>query len=204
MDSAPVPASASLQARCFLHPDQDAVATCGRCGTFTCAACQQIATDGLSYCVRCLGVPVPLADRGTRFLANLIDTFVVTLPGLAGPVVALIVSRGDDEAALIGLLAGVALWLGMVGVQIYFQAAFGQSVAKRMLRIKVVRLDGSAVSVGRVVFLRNVVPHVFGTFCNLFGLADALFILGEQQRCLHDYLADTKVVRVDEVTPRGG
>ena len=59
-------------------------------------------------------------------------------------------------------------------------------------------MDGSPVSLGRLFFLRNLAPTLLSSLCNgLFGLVDALFIFGEQQRCVHDHFADTKVIRVE-------
>ena len=36
---------------------------------------------------------------------------------------------------------------------------------------------------------------------NLVSLVDALFIFGKQRRCLHDYIAGSKVVRVIQPPP---
>jgi uncharacterized RDD family membrane protein YckC len=61
----------------------------------------------------------------------------------------------------------------------------GQSIGKRLLGIRVVRMDGSPVSLARIVFLRNLVPELIGAGCSLFGLVDACFIFADNQRCLH-------------------
>ena len=68
-----------------------------------------------------------------------------------------------------------------------------QSIAKKLLRIKVVRSDGSPVSLGRYFWLRNVVNMMIG-IVPLYGFVDALFIFGEARQCLHDKIADTIVV----------
>jgi uncharacterized RDD family membrane protein YckC len=70
----------------------------------------------------------------------------------------------------------------------------GQSIAKRMLGIKVVRADGSAITLGRIFWMRNILNTLI-SFIPLYGLVDALFIFGESRQCLHDKLADTIVVR---------
>jgi hypothetical protein len=36
--------------------------------------------------------------------------------------------------------------------------------------------------------------HAIAQLCGLVGLVDALMIFGDEQRCLHDYLADSIVV----------
>ena len=69
----------------------------------------------------------------------------------------------------------------------------GQSIAKKLLSIKVVRSDGSPVSLGRLFWLRNVV-NLLGII-PLYGLIELLFIFGESRQCLHDKLADTIVVK---------
>ncbi len=100
-----------------------------------------------------------------------------------------------------GALRGIAglltmLWLlALLGVQLYL-ASSGQSIGKRMLRLRVVRTDGSPASLARIVFLRNGVIVLLGSLCGVVSLVDALMIFGEERRCLHDQLADTIVVNV--------
>jgi len=70
----------------------------------------------------------------------------------------------------------------------------GQTIAKKIVGIKVVRSDGSPASLGRIFWLRNVVNGLLGII-PLYGLIDILFIFGEQRQCLHDKIADTIVVK---------
>jgi uncharacterized RDD family membrane protein YckC len=70
----------------------------------------------------------------------------------------------------------------------------GQSIAKKLLSIKVVRSDGSRASLGRIFWLRNIVNTLL-SIVPLYGVIDALFIFGEQRQCLHDKIADTIVVK---------
>jgi uncharacterized RDD family membrane protein YckC len=89
---------------------------------------------------------------------------------------------------------------GLIGgllVELVAQASWGQSIGKRLVGIRVMRLDGSEIELWRLILLRNVVLHVVGQLCGLIGLIDALWIFGDQQRCLHDYLADSIVVNVE-------
>jgi uncharacterized RDD family membrane protein YckC len=87
--------------------------------------------------------------------------------------------------------AGLIAWLWL---NIKFMKANGQSIAKKACGIKVVRVDGSAASLSRLIWLRNVLNGVLGLI-PLYGLLDSLFIFGASQRCLHDYLADTIVIK---------
>jgi uncharacterized RDD family membrane protein YckC len=133
------------------------------------------------------------ADRGTRLVAAILDGLIfgamVYLP--------LIIAGG-----LVGKRAmnGGALLLGFVGLIVWswltikFVNANGQSIAKKMLGIKVVRKDGSPVSLGRIFWLRNVVNALLGII-PLYGIIDALLIFGEPRQCIHDKLADTIVIK---------
>jgi uncharacterized RDD family membrane protein YckC len=73
-------------------------------------------------------------------------------------------------------------------------ARYGQTIAKRLLEIRVVRTDGSQASLGRIFWLRNVV-NFFLRIIPLYGLIDPLFIFGERRQCIHDMIADTIVVK---------
>ena len=103
---------------------------------------------------------------------------------------------GEDVNPII--IAGVAF--GILGFTVWalltikYVRANGQSIAKRMLNIKVVRTDGSTASLGRIFWLRNVVNGLLGVI-PLYGIIDPLFIFGETRQCLHDKLADTIVVK---------
>jgi len=63
-----------------------------------------------------------------------------------------------------------------------------------MLGIRVVRTDGSPASLGRVIWLRNILNSVLG-IVPLYGLIDSLFIFAESRQCLHDKIADTIVIK---------
>jgi uncharacterized RDD family membrane protein YckC len=138
------------------------------------------------------------AERGTRLGAAILDSLIigvgVYLPAMIG--FAVIASSGGGEEA--GLAA--ALLLGLVGFSIWgwytyrFVSENGQSIAKRLLGIKVIRRDGSPASVGRIFWLRNVVNGLIG-IVPLYGIVDILFIFGESRECLHDKIADTMVVK---------
>lgn len=141
--------------------------------------------------------PLELADRGTRLAAFIVDVIFMVLwylpmfgSFIAVPLV------GDDYAPLlaVGGVAGL-IWFGIwCWLSIKYVLANGQSIAKKMLGIKVVRTDGSPASLGRIFWLRNVVNGLMGIL-PLYQIIDWLFIVGESRQCLHDKLADTLVVK---------
>lgn len=201
MSSVDPATSASLDARCALHPDTVASATCQRCGTFACHHCLQRGRDGRRYCGACAGRALPpLASREDRFLANLVDSFVVFVPFMVALVMLALSDslRGEDALSVSLLLFGMLGSFVLCLVQLYLSGKSGQSLGKRWRHIRVVRMDGSHVSLARIIFLRNLLPNVLNQVLCVFGLADALCIFRDDHRCIHDYLADTQVIQVPE------
>ncbi|WP_254614363.1 MULTISPECIES: RDD family protein [unclassified Myxococcus] len=193
--------SPSLDARCAFHPEMTATAACQRCGTFACHDCLRWARDGRRYCGFCAvrALP-PLASRADRFLANLVDSIVVFVPFTVGLVMMALTEDlpGRELFSLVFLLGGVLGSLLLCGVQLYLAAKNGQSLGKRWRHIRVVRMDGSHVSLVRILLLRNLLPSILNQLLCVSGLADALCIFREDRRCIHDYLADTQVIEVPE------
>src|SRR5262245_33085747 len=102
------------------------------------------------------------ADRGTRLGAVLLDGLIVAamtvVPALAGILLASTVANGQSEYALgLGMilaLAGMVVWCWLT---LKYVKENGQTIAKKILGIKVIRSDGSPASLGRIFWLRNVV-----------------------------------------------
>lgn len=140
-----------------------------------------------------MGMDQPLASRGTRFLGALLDTLIAVV-FIVPPM--FLFGGPEDEAGLIG--AGLG-WLLVMGIQWYLIATTGQSIAKRMLGMKIVKTDGSDVNFVSGVILRVWVIAALGAIPfvgNIVGLVDAVMIFGEEHRCLHDQIAGTKVISV--------
>ncbi len=141
------------------------------------------------------------ADPGTRFGAVMLDGLIamgmVFAPIVLSAMIAGALGRTTDVAN-VGLLIGVGLaqigfaawcWLTIRHVK-----RNGQTLGKKILRIKVVRTDGAPASLGRIFWLRNVVNGLIG-IVPLYALIDHVFIFfGESRQCLHDKIADTIVV----------
>ncbi|WP_257452886.1 RDD family protein [Archangium lipolyticum] len=190
-------------ALCAEHSDRAAAIICARCGSYACELCLRRGFDRGDYCFRCVPASAPLAEPGSRLAAALIDQFAISLPMFVLTIVGGIASssEGGGGLALFFTLAGVMGTLAVLCYQLYLLVTTGQSLGKRTMGIKVVRLDGSPVDLGRLIFLRNVVPWFIGTVtCNLFSLADPLFVFAADRRCLHDHIADTQVIKVEEHT----
>jgi uncharacterized RDD family membrane protein YckC len=145
-----------------------------------------------------------LAERGTRLGARILDgllLFGTAIPGviIAAMTVSSSFTRGRPTPGDIGMFVAVMtlFTIPLVLYQWYLLATTGQTLGKRWLGIKVVKMDGAPVDFVSGVFLRNWVPGMIGfvpTVGPIFGLVDILFIFGNERRCLHDMIAGTKVV----------
>ena len=156
--------------------------------------------------VRDPAAEIVLADRGTRLGAAMLDGIIFS--ALVYLPLFFIFRIGLGSGSLIStpqnstvLIIGAVLTLGGFGAWCWFTIKYvmanGQSIAKRLLGIKVIRSDGTAVSFGRLFWLRNVLSSLIGVVPLLgvvYTLADMLFIFATSRQCLHDKLADTIVV----------
>ena len=161
-----------------------------------------------------------LAGRGARTLAALINAFfymLCTIPGSMmisrklieqNPEIARGVFPRLDELDATALLAGrVWVWAGLlIGIllQAVLLAVRGQNLGKILLGIRVVRADtGQPAGFVRAALLRFLLPVSLILLLNEFTLVlgfvllfvDYCFIFRADQRCLHDLVANTKVVR---------
>jgi uncharacterized RDD family membrane protein YckC len=155
------------------------------------------------------GTPGPaLAGRGERLGAALLDGLIfaamvytpLLFAGLPAILTAITTRRPPVWVAGMAVAAGVAgvMFIVWVVLTIIFVSRNGQTIAKKLIGIKVVRRDGSKAGLGRIFWLRNVVNAVISMipiFGGLYALVDALFIFGDARQCVHDKIADTIVVR---------
>jgi len=98
------------------------------------------------------------------------------------------------------LVTVVALAYGLIMILIlqgYLLYHFGQTIGKNMMSIRIENLDGSKADLQKILLLRilpmslcSVIPLV-GQF--FVGFVNPAFIFGKERRCLHDYIAKTKV-----------
>jgi len=156
------------------------------------------------------------ASRGSRLGAKALDWITALLPlVLAGGVAValvpafLLTHRADAwaalrDSALLGILA-LAMVLGYVALAVWnavWLHRYGQTIGKRLLGIRIVRGDGSRASLGRIFALRYLPMALLGGLTGHMGglvkLVDVLCIFRNDRRCLHDLIADTRVVRADD------
>lgn len=121
-----------------------------------------------------------LASRVTRLGAHFLDATILFSPPILGFLLFDVLAYG--------------LFLVIV-INCYLITVSGQSIAKRIVGIQIVRSDGTPIGFVRGVLLRGVLPWLLSVCTyGLFGLIDALWIFGGQRRCFHDLFADSIVV----------
>jgi len=148
-----------------------------------------------------LALSVP-ADRGTRLGAAILDSIffmaAVYLPLIVAAAAAGASPNASEDQVGMGVAIGFGVALIGFIVWCWFTIVYmkrnGQSLGKKVTGIKVVRSDGSPVSLARLIWMRNVLNWVI-SIIPLYGLIDSLFIFGESRQCLHDKIADTIVVK---------
>lgn len=126
-----------------------------------------------------------LASRWNRLKARLTDSGL-----LLGVWFLMELGGGEGILAVVGGLAIIAIFI----YQIYLLGTKGQTIGKQSVNIKVVKTDtGNNGGFVTNVLLREIVNWVLGII-PLYSLVDVLFIFREDQRCIHDFLAGTRVV----------
>lgn len=147
-----------------------------------------------------------LAGRGMRLLAAIIDGLIggaalwaaFMLPGLSS--IASAHQRTAEQGfwAFNGwsLLLGVPIFLLIQGWPLLTR---GQTLGKILFKMRIVRTDGSKVDPFRLLGLRYGIGILTGVVTGvsmIYGLIDSLLIFRGSRQCLHDTIADTKVIQL--------
>lgn len=146
--------------------------------------------------------PEILAERGTRWFARFIDGLINLVSVVPVGLVLFSTDVLNWRDLQQNQLAGVIFWAAALPVSLYqwsLVSRTGQTIGKKMLGIRVVKVDGSPVDFTSGVAMREWITTVIGFIPLLGGLVSfvgILLIFGDERRCLHDRLAGTKVIRV--------
>jgi len=144
-----------------------------------------------------------VAGIGSRFLAALVDSTLIVLLQLVVNfgvlLIALFVFKfslsGNDTAGLAWLLAvfGLVAFAFLWGYYIFFEMAWnGQSLGKRWVGLRVMRLDGTPITLSESI-IRNLVRLV-DFLPAYYGVGVVAMFISSQSRRLGDLAAGTVVV----------
>ncbi|MFD8382152.1 RDD family protein [Streptomyces sp. NPDC059679] len=145
------------------------------------------------------GMP-PLANRGRRLVARIIDALIVGIP--VGLVMAVLVGDYDpvnnnDEATAITIVYALVYFL-YEGLML---TKYGQTVGKKVMKIRVALLENGEIPAGQPGWLRAgtyALPEIVPCCGFIFWLINVLWCTWDQpyHQCLHDKVAKTVVVAV--------
>ena len=176
-----------------------------------CPRCRTINEPGSAYCYKCglpfegtrvQRVPSPAGSQAyagepagfwIRFAAYLLDSIVLLVVTIIIGVIAFTGAATDGKFGLsdyIGYVIGIAYFT-------IFVALWRTTAGKRLLRLYVVRTDGSRLGPGRS--LARSLAYVVSTVPFLLGFV--MIGVREDKRGLHDLICDTQVVRVPASQP---
>ncbi len=181
---------------------------CSRCGQTFCRDCL-VDIHGRPYCASCKneqlldvrsGVTVAtnldLAHPGRRFVALIIDNFLLGIPLIVIFVVAMFGMFTSDKVMTPEQILWFQplSWLWIVVVFVYeglMLSSRGQTVGKIAMKIKVVRPDGSDISTGQA-WGRAAMRHILVSCLCIINYLPAFFT--QERTTLHDMVATTRVV----------
>ncbi|HEY1065296.1 MAG TPA: RDD family protein [Pirellulales bacterium] len=141
-----------------------------------------------------------LASRWYRLGAQLVEMLILLVVLMAAGIVgaALTVNQDRDARVAVVLLIFAACSIPYAIVTIYMLSTLGQTIGKYVVGIRIVNADdGRNPGFVKAFLMRGLVPGLIGgipVVGAIFGIADPLFIFGDEKRCLHDYIAGTVVV----------
>ena len=141
-----------------------------------------------------------LASRWKRFGGGLIDGVVsmaIMVPIMLTTDVPQQPFRGQpmtfgEQATL--FVVGWVVFLVLNGYLLYKR---GQTIGKVAVKTKIIDLNGNLPSFGKLIVLRYFILGLvvqIPIVGSLAGLVDGLLIFGKERRCLHDYMAGTRVI----------
>jgi uncharacterized RDD family membrane protein YckC len=146
------------------------------------------------------GGQTELASRLSRLGARIVDiiiSLVISIPVMFSTGY---LQRAAQQQVGIGEMAmyGAGGFVAFLLLHGYFLATRGQTIGKMLVGVRIVDYDtGQLLSLVKLVGLRDLpiaivamIPCIGG----IVALVDILMIFGNEQRCLHDLIARTKVV----------
>jgi uncharacterized RDD family membrane protein YckC len=140
-----------------------------------------------------------LASRGSRVWAAIIDCLVLAVPMVLFFTFSPLTAPGEPPPGFwdIQFRSPIAGSIAFVLCNGYLLFIRGQTIGKHFLKIRIARPSGERVSMPRLC-VRQGIGYVFSITSGLaliYCLFDCLPIFHSARRCLHDWVADTAVLK---------
>jgi uncharacterized RDD family membrane protein YckC len=149
----------------------------------------------------------PLASLGKRFLGALVDGLsglVFVGPGYGLMIAGTINSPNQNEVPVLALVGMGLLAIGalaLLGVQLYLLATRSQSLGKVIVKTQIWDVTtGQPAGFVKSFLIRALVNGLIGGIpCvgAIYSIVDICFIFREDRRCIHDLLASTVVLDIE-------
>ena len=137
-----------------------------------------------------------LASRLKRLIARIIDGFLGFV-AIVIPAGVIAIISGAGEAVIGAIIGGISFAI----YQYYLLATISQTLGKKFMNIIIIDKNGNSGGFLTNVVLREWIIGIIGIF-PIVGIIivtiDKLFIFREDRRCIHDMIANTKVILVKE------
>lgn len=142
-----------------------------------------------------------MATRWSRLWSSLIDSLTImaiSIPTMHFTGGLEMITQGIQPSFIYNIsIAALAISVFFI-INFKLLKTQGQTIGKKTLKIKIVDLDGNLPDFNTQIlkryatyFLPGQIP-VAGQF---FSLINILFIFGKKKRCIHDFVAGTKVIK---------
>lgn len=151
---------------------------------------------------------LPLAGRGRRLLATLIDLLLVPAVAILLMLVSGVLEDAEDWSAagrpvVRMLLLGLVSYLLLNGYLLWRR---GQTVGKALTGIAIVDTrNGEKLPLWRLLAVRALFfPTLYALpvpWLNALPLIDQLFVFRKSRRCVHDLACGSSVIRLDTQPP---
>ena len=136
---------------------------------------------------------LPLAERGQRLIASLID---------ASPIFVLQVlirwvhSLGTVNNTVNTVVAGYLLLLFVYAIyQIAILVKDGQTIGKKIMHVKIVGVDSGHNPGYMSTVIKRSILNTLLSLIPIYAIVDDLLIIRDDHRCIHDFIAGTVVVK---------
>jgi uncharacterized RDD family membrane protein YckC len=139
-----------------------------------------------------------LATLSQRWWGATLDGLFYVLTAIPAVVVASLVRDANEPKVAILIVVVLVTFVPLAIYQMVLTARTGQSLGKKIIKTRIVKLDGSAPGFMHGVFLRSWVTGLLGAIPylgTLVSLADLLMIFRSDRRMLHDHIAGTNVIQ---------
>jgi len=137
---------------------------------------------------------LPKAGFWVRFAAAMFDgILVLILQSMLGGMLYLAGAFNGSADEMLGLLVQLFTYLLSFVYYIFFVGYCGQTPGKMVVRIKVIRCDGSSLTYPRAAFREIPAKFISGI---IFCIGYLMVAFDEQKQGLHDRMADTYVIKL--------